>query len=95
MLDDKNLLIQYLEKLKRLAGKKKVEEWSSMVLEEKNEDLVRDLVKEYYDKCYRVPRGEALRVFHVPEGTDLSDQSILLKSELTSEIMKLGLDYLK
>lgn len=95
MLYDKALLIQYLEKLKRLAGKKKVEEWSSMVLEEKNEDLVRDLVKEYYDKCYRVPRGEALRVFHVPEGTDLSDQSILLKSELTSEIMKLGLDYLK
>ena len=95
MLYDKALLIQYLEKLKRLAGKKKVEEWSSMVLEEKNEDLVRDLVKEYYDKCYRVPRGEALRVFQVPEGTDLSDQSILLKSELTSEIMKLGLDYLK
>ena len=94
MLEDKTLLIQYLEKLKRLAGKKKVDEWSSMVLEEKNEDLVRDLVKEYYDKCYRVPRGEALRVFHVPKGTDLSDQSMLVKSQLINEIMKLGLEYM-
>ena len=94
MLYDKALLIQYLEKLKRLAGKKKVEEWSSMVLEEKNENLVRDLVKEYYDKCYRVPRGEALRVFNVPEGTNLSDQSFLVKSELIAEIRKLGLEYM-
>ena len=87
-------MIQYLEKLKRLAGKKKVEEWSSLVLEEKNEDLVRDLVKEYYDKCYRVPRGEALRVFQVPEGTDLSDRTMLVKSQLIKEIMKLGLEYM-
>ena len=71
-----------------------MEEWSSMVLEEKNEDLVRDLVNEYYDKCYRVPRGEALRVFRVPEGTNLSDQSILLKSQLINEIRKLGLEYM-
>ena len=94
MLLDKDLLIQYLEKLKRLAGKKKVEEWIVMVREERNEDLVRDLVKDYYDKCYRVPRGQALRVFHVPEGTRLSDRSTLVHSELVSEIIELGVTYI-
>ena len=94
MLLDKDLLIQYLEKLKRLAGKKKVEEWIAMVREERNEDLVRDLVKDYYDKCYRVPRGQALRVFHVPEGTRLSDRSTLVQSELVSEIIELGVTYI-
>ena len=94
MLLDKDLLIQYLEKLKRLAGKKKVEEWIVMVREERNEDLVRDLVKDYYDKCYRVPRGQALRVFHVPEGTRLSDRSTLVRSELVSEIIELGVTYI-
>ena len=95
MLLDKDLLIQYLEKLKRLAGNKKVDEWSVMVREERNEDLVRDLVKEYYDKCYRVPRGQALRVFHVPQGTRLSDRSSLVQSPLIREIMELGQTYIK
>ena len=65
-----------------------------MVLEERDEDLVRDLVKEYYDKCYRAPRGEALRVFHVPQGTDLSNQVTLVQSQLVNEIMVLGQDYI-
>ena len=94
MLFDEDLLVQYLEKLKRLAGKKKVEEWCCLVREERNEELVRDLVKEYYDKCYRVPRGEALRVFQVPVGTSLANKSSLLQSQLVHEIIELGLAYL-
>ena len=96
MLEDKELLLKYLDKLKRLAGKKKVEEWSEMVQKEQNESLVRDLVNNYYDKCYRIPRGEALEVFHVPEGviTDTNPET-LVNSHLVCDIMNLGSNYIK
>ena len=95
LLEDKKLLLNYLDKLKRLAGKKKVDEWSEMVQKERNEDLVRDLVNDYYDKCYRKPRGEALQVFHVPDGviTDASPET-LVNSNLVHEITKLGSTYI-
>ena len=82
-----------LDKLKRLAGKKKVDEWCEMVVKEENEALVRGLVTDYYDKCYRIPRGEALHVYHVPDGL-ITDQAALLTSPLVSQITQLGKDYL-
>lgn len=82
-----------LDRLKRLAGKKKVDEWSEMVVKEDNEALVRGLVTDYYDKCYRIPRGEALHVYHVPDGL-ITDQAALLTSPLVSQITQLGQDYL-
>ena len=96
LLEDKELLLKYLDKLKRWAGKKKVDEWSELVVKEQNEDLVRDLVNDYYDKCYRIPRGEALEVFHVPEGiiTD-SNPETLINSSLVCDIMNLGSTYLE
>jgi len=93
LLEDKDLLLKYLEKLKRLAGKKKVAEWSEMVVMEENESLVRDLVNDYYDKCYRIPRGEALQVYHVPDGL-ITNQEKLLQSSLVMEISELGIIYL-
>merc|ERR1719394_1299663 len=95
LLEDKELLLKYLDKLKRWAGKKKVDEWSELVVKEQNEDLVRDLVNDYYDKCYRIPRGEALEVFHVPEGiiTD-SNPETLINSNLVCDIMNLGSTYM-
>ena len=85
--------MKYLEKLKRLAGKKKVAEWSEMVVMEENESLVRNLVNDYYDKCYRIPRGEALQVYHVPDGL-ITNQEKLLQSSLVMEISELGIIYL-
>ena len=93
MYEDKELLLESLERLKRFAGKKKVDEWCEMVVKEDNEALVRGLVTEYYDKCYRIPRGEALHVYHVPDGL-ITDQAALLASPLVSEITQLGQDYL-
>ena len=94
LLEDKELLLKSLDKLKRLAGKKKVDEWCEMVVKEDNEALVRGLVTDYYDKCYRLPRGEALRVFQVPVGTNLSNHPALVKSHLIDEIVELGLQYM-
>ena len=93
LLEDKELLLKSLDRLKRLAGKKKVDEWSEMVVKEDNEALVRCLVTDYYDKCYRIPRGEALHVYHVPDGL-ITDQATLLTSPLVTQIMQLGQDYL-
>ena len=77
----------------RLTSQKKVDEWCEMVVKEDNEALVRGLVTEYYDKCYRIPRGEALHVYHVPDGL-ITDQAALLASPLVSQITQLGKDYL-
>ena len=93
LLEDKELLLKSLDKLKRLAGKKKVDEWSEMVVKEDNEALVRGLITDYYDKCYRIPRGEALHVYHVPDGL-ITDQAALLTSPLVSQITQLGKVYL-
>ena len=93
MLEDKELLLESLERLKRFAGKKKVDEWCEMVVKEDNEALVRGLVTEYYDKCYRIPRGEALHVYHVPNGL-ITDQAALQLSPLVSQITQLGKQYL-
>ena len=93
MLEDKELLLKSLERLKRFAGKKKVDEWCEMVVKEDNEALVRGLVTDYYDKCYRIPRGEALHVYHVPSGL-ITDQAALLLSPLVSQITQLGKQYL-
>ena len=94
LLEDKELLLKSLDRLKRLAGKKKVDEWCEMVVKEDNEALVRGLVTDYYDKCYRIPRGEALHVYHVPDGL-ITDQAALLASSLVSQITQLGKDYLR
>ena len=93
MYEDKELLLESLERLKRFAGKKKVDEWCEMVVKEDNEALVRGLVTEYYDKCYRIPRGEALHVYHVPNGL-ITDQAALQLSPLVSQITQLGKQYL-
>ena len=93
MYEDKELLLESLERLKRFAGKKKVDEWCEMVVNEDNEALVRGLVTEYYDKCYRIPRGEALHVYHVPNGL-ITDQAALQLSPLVSQITQLGKQYL-
>ena len=93
MYEDKELLLESLERLKRFAGKKKVDEWCEMVVKEDNEALVRGLVTEYYDKCYRIPRGEALHVYHVPNGL-ITDQAALQLSPLVSQITQLGKHYL-
>lgn len=93
LYEDKELLLESLERLKRFAGKKKVDEWCEMVVKEDNEALVRGLVTEYYDKCYRIPRGEALHVYHVPNGL-ITDQAALQLSPLVSQITQLGKQYL-
>merc|ERR1711936_1549879 len=93
LLEDKELLLKSLDKLKRLAGKKKVDEWCGMVVKEDNESLVRGLVTDYYDKCYRIPRGEALHVYHVPDGL-ITNQEKLLQSSLAMEVSELGIIYL-
>jgi len=92
LLEDQELLLKYLDKLKRLAGKKKVDEWSELVRTEKNEELVRNLVNEYYDKCYRIPRGEALKTFEVPEGI-ITNLSSIKQSALIEDLLELGRDY--
>jgi len=57
-----------LRRLDRLAGKKMVDSWRELVDDGKFEELVRNLVVDYYDRCYRIPRGEALEVYQIPEG---------------------------
>ena len=92
--NDKPHLMECFKRLDRLAGKKKCDEWRNLVEEDKFEALVRDLIVEYYDKCYRIPRGEALRVFKVPEGLIL-DQSKLQNSKMITEMIELGNQFMK
>ena len=94
LLEDKALLLSYLDKLKRLAGKQKVSEWSELVAAGRHEALVRDLVSEYYDKCYRAPRGDPLRTLHVPEGL-VTEPATLAASSLVADIRTLGSDYMQ
>lgn len=92
--NDKPHLMQCFSRLERLAGKKKCDEWRKLVDEDKFEPLVRDLIVEYYDKCYRIPRGEALDVFKVPEGIIL-DKNKLLNSQMVLDIINLGDQFMK
>ena len=86
--------MQCFNRLDRLAGKNKCDACRKLVEEDKFEELVRDLIVEYYDKCYRIPRGEALQVFKVPDGIIL-DQTDLLNSQLIVDIINLGEDFMK
>ena len=45
-------------------------------------------------QCYRVPRGEALKVFQVPPGVILS-QDLLQQSTLLTDIIHLGAEFLE
>jgi len=90
---DKPHLNKCFDRLNRLAGKQKCDDWKKLVEEDKFEELVRDLIVEYYDKCYRIPRGEALQVFQVPDGIIL-DQTCLLNSKMIVDIIKLGVDFM-
>ena len=91
---DKPHLMQCFNRLDRLAGKNKCDEWRKLVEEDKFEELVRDLIVEYYDKCYRIPRGEALQVFKVPDGIIL-DQTELLNSQMIVDIINLGEHFMR
>jgi len=91
---DPEALKATLRRLDRLAGKKMVDSWRELVDDGKFEELVRNLVVDYYDRCYRIPRGEALEVYQIPEGLIL-DKMALLNSELVGRLIALGQSYLK
>jgi len=52
---DPEALKATLRRLDRLAGKKMVDSWRELVDDGKFEELVRNLVVDYYDRCYRIP----------------------------------------
>merc|ERR1712106_1157333 len=82
-------LIDTLTRLERHAGKKKPAEWCEMVRNSQYEELVGDLIVEYYDKTYRKPRGTALETYDVPQGLIL-DQDQLLTSTMVNDIINFG-----
>merc|ERR1712032_214040 len=90
---DPEALKATLRRLDRLAGKKMVDSWRKLVDEGEFEQLVRNLVVDYYDRCYRIPRGEALEVFLLPERLIL-DKIALLNSDLVGRLIALGESYL-
>jgi len=90
---DPEALKATLRRLDRLAGKKMVDSWRTLVDEGDFEKLVRNLVVDYYDRCYRIPRGEALEVFQLPERLIL-DKMGLLNSDLVERLIALGESYL-
>jgi len=90
---DPEALKATLRRLDRLAGKKVVDSWRKLVDEGQFEQLVRNLVVDYYDRCYRIPRGEALEVFHLPGGLIL-DKIALLNSALVGRLIDLGESHL-
>jgi len=73
--------------------KKKCDEWRKLVEEDKFEPLVRDLIVEYYDKCYRIPRGDPLKVYKVPDGLIL-DQQKLRDSQMILDMISLGAEFM-
>jgi len=87
-------LIETLTRLERHAGKKKPAEWCEMVRNSKYEELVGDLIVEYYDKTYRKPRGTAMETYDVPQGLIL-DQEKLLTSSMVNEIISVGENYIQ
>jgi len=90
---DPEALKATLRRLDRLAGKKVVDSWRRLVDEGQFEQLVRNLVVDYYDRCYRIPRGEALEVFQLPDGLIL-DKIALLNSALVGRLIDLGESHL-
>merc|ERR1712032_961819 len=90
---DPEALKATLRRLDRLAGKKMVDSWRKLVDEGEFEQLVGNLVVDYYDRCYRIPRGEALEVFQLPERLIL-DKMALLNSDLVERLIALGESYL-
>ena len=68
-------------------------EWRKLVEEDKFEPLVRDLIVEYYDKCYRIPRGDPLKVYKVPDGLIL-DQQKLRDSQMILDMISLGTEFM-
>jgi len=86
-------LIETLTRLERHAGKKKPAEWCEMVRSSQYEELVGDLIVEYYDKTYRKPRGTAMETYDVPQGLIL-DQEQLLTSTMVNDIITFGANFI-
>ena len=86
-------LIEILTKLEKHAGKKKPAEWCEMVRSSQYEELIEDLMVEYYDKNYKKPRGSAMETYNIPGGLIL-DQNKLMNSVMMEDIIALGDNYI-
>jgi len=87
--ENKPLLIEILQRLKKHIGNEKVQTWCHYVHLSHYDKLVEDLIEDYYDKTYKKPRGNALRTFDVPQGLIL-DPDKMVTSYIIDEIIKFG-----
>jgi len=81
-----------LLKLGKHAGEKKCQTWIGLVEKEEFEELVRDLIINYYDISYKKPRGKPIETFKMQRGL-LLDPEGLSNSSFLCNLIKEGEKY--
>ena len=91
--ESKGHLLEILDKLGKRVNVSLLNKWKNLVNNSNYEELVRDLITEYYDKTYKAPRGTALKTIHIESGVN-GDSNNNFHSRVLEEIISFGSKYI-
>ena len=87
--ENKDNLTKIVSSLERYAGKERCSRWCNLIRDHRYEELVRELIVDYYDLNYKKPNIKSTLNFDVPSGLML-DRAALSESNLVSDLIKYG-----
>ena len=87
--ENKDHLLTIISSLERYAGHERCNSWCDLVKDGKYEDLVRELIVDYYDLNYKKPNVKSTLNFEVPNGLMLN-RAALSESNLVSDLINFG-----
>ena len=88
--ENKVFLTNIISSLERYTGKKRCNRWQDLIKNDKYEELVEELIVDYYDLNYKKPNNESTLNFVVPNGLMLN-RDALEDSNLISDLIQFGL----
>ena len=87
--ENRDLLIKIVSSLERYAGKERSNRWCDLVRNRNYEDLVRELIVDYYDLNYKKPNNKSTINFEVQSGLMLN-RDALSKSNFIGDLINFG-----
>ena len=87
--ENQDSLLNIVSSLERYAGQKRCNHWCDLVRNRKYEELVTELIVDYYDLNYKKPNVKSTLNFEVPSGLMLN-RAALSASNFVSDLIKFG-----
>jgi len=91
---NKENLVNLMSDLEKYAGTRKSSYWCDLVNSDNYEELVQDLIKNYYDLNYKKPKEPAIVNFDLPNGI-LLNRKDLSNSPIIDALISFGNDQLQ